>query len=257
MLTQNHWINSLKSDCNFCHQLGNQLTRSVDQCSRRSRSSRRTPKPGSGGSARASAATSMYGVLDHAGQGAIAEGVRRLDRAHRQGRSAAGAAAAKGIERNIVVDAVGRGRRPLVHARRDLDRQEPSDRERATGRSMRCPPATASWSCWTRTRTAPSRWTSRRASRRKKSRRASRRRTARRCTGATSICGRNPPYNPADPHNPMLDSKGRVWMTSKIRGNNDPSWCSDRDQQVRRMVPAAQQRPAGVVLRSEDEASSR
>jgi hypothetical protein len=30
MLTQNHWINSLKSDCNFCHQLGNQLTRTVD-----------------------------------------------------------------------------------------------------------------------------------------------------------------------------------------------------------------------------------
>ena len=30
MLDQNHWINSLKSDCNFCHQLGNQLTRSVD-----------------------------------------------------------------------------------------------------------------------------------------------------------------------------------------------------------------------------------
>ncbi len=30
MLSQNHYINSLKSDCNFCHQLGNQLTRSVD-----------------------------------------------------------------------------------------------------------------------------------------------------------------------------------------------------------------------------------
>ena len=37
----------------------------------------------------------------------------------------------------------------------------------------------------------------------------------------------NPPYNPADPHNPMLDSKGRVWMTSKIRGNTDPAWCND------------------------------
>ncbi len=36
----------------------------------------------------------------------------------------------------------------------------------------------------------------------------------------------NPPYNPADPHNPMIDSKGRVWMTSKIRGNADPSWCN-------------------------------
>ena len=30
MLIQNHWINSLKSDCNFCHQLGNQLTRTLD-----------------------------------------------------------------------------------------------------------------------------------------------------------------------------------------------------------------------------------
>ena len=34
-------------------------------------------------------------------------------------------------------------------------------------------------------------------------------------------------YDPADPHNPMLDSKGRVWMTSKLRGNADPAWCSD------------------------------
>src|SRR5713101_1760076 len=30
MLSQNHWINSLKSDYNFCHQLGSQLTRTVD-----------------------------------------------------------------------------------------------------------------------------------------------------------------------------------------------------------------------------------
>jgi hypothetical protein len=37
----------------------------------------------------------------------------------------------------------------------------------------------------------------------------------------------NPPYDPADPHNPMMDSKGRVWLTSKIRGNQAPAWCSD------------------------------
>jgi hypothetical protein len=37
----------------------------------------------------------------------------------------------------------------------------------------------------------------------------------------------NPPYDPADPHNPMMDSKGRVWLTSKIRGNTEPSWCND------------------------------
>ena len=36
----------------------------------------------------------------------------------------------------------------------------------------------------------------------------------------------NPPYNPADPHNAMLDSKGRVWLTSKIR-DGAPAWCGD------------------------------
>ena len=33
--------------------------------------------------------------------------------------------------------------------------------------------------------------------------------------------------NPSDPHNPMMDSMGRVWMTSKIR-NDQPDWCQNR-----------------------------
>ena len=32
---------------------------------------------------------------------------------------------------------------------------------------------------------------------------------------------------PADPHNPMLDHRGRVWMTSKVRGNSLPAWCQE------------------------------
>ena len=32
---------------------------------------------------------------------------------------------------------------------------------------------------------------------------------------------------PADPHNPMLDELGRVWMTTKVRGNNLPEWCQE------------------------------
>jgi hypothetical protein len=35
-----------------------------------------------------------------------------------------------------------------------------------------------------------------------------------------------PAYNTSDPHNPMLDNKGRVWLTSKIRAA-EPAWCSD------------------------------
>ena len=30
---------------------------------------------------------------------------------------------------------------------------------------------------------------------------------------------------PADIHNPMMDQKGRVWMTTKVRGNTVPAWC--------------------------------
>ena len=32
---------------------------------------------------------------------------------------------------------------------------------------------------------------------------------------------------PADPHNPMFDDKGRVWMTTKVRGNTLPDWCQE------------------------------
>ena len=33
------------------------------------------------------------------------------------------------------------------------------------------------------------------------------------------------PEHPSDPHNPMMDHKGRVWMTSKLRNNENPAWC--------------------------------
>ena len=33
--------------------------------------------------------------------------------------------------------------------------------------------------------------------------------------------------DPANPHNPMMDAKGRVWMTSAIRNRANPDWCKD------------------------------
>ena len=58
--------------------------------------------------------------------------------------------------------------------------------------------------------------------------------------------------NPADPHNPMMDRKGRVWMTSKIR-DDQPAWCREGSrQQVRSLLSAQLQQPAGVALRPRD-----
>src|SRR5207253_9270324 len=31
----------------------------------------------------------------------------------------------------------------------------------------------------------------------------------------------------ADPHNPMIDNKGRLWLTSTIRDRSNPDWCKD------------------------------
>ena len=33
--------------------------------------------------------------------------------------------------------------------------------------------------------------------------------------------------NSSDPHNPMMDQKGRVWMTSTIRARPNPDWCKE------------------------------
>ena len=35
------------------------------------------------------------------------------------------------------------------------------------------------------------------------------------------------PHQRSDPHNPMMDARGRVWMTSTIRGRQAPDWCGE------------------------------
>ncbi|HJN45144.1 MAG: carboxypeptidase-like regulatory domain-containing protein [Vicinamibacterales bacterium] len=36
----------------------------------------------------------------------------------------------------------------------------------------------------------------------------------------------------SDPHNPMLDQKGRVWMTSTVRQFQNPDWCRDGSDNI-------------------------
>ena len=57
--------------------------------------------------------------------------------------------------------------------------------------------------------------------------------------------------NPANPHNPMMDQLGRVWMTSQIRGVENPTYCqSGVEQRVREELPDGAQHAAGGGLRS-------
>ena len=44
--------------------------------------------------------------------------------------------------------------------------------------------------------------------------------------------------NPGNPHNPMMDGQGRVWMTHQIRGPENPTWCREgSDNQFARHYP--------------------
>jgi hypothetical protein len=42
---------------------------------------------------------------------------------------------------------------------------------------------------------------------------------------------------PSNPHNPMMDDKNRVWMTSSIRPNENPDWCKDSDHPSAKRFP--------------------
>ena len=133
MQSQNHWINSLKSDCNFCHQLGNQLTRSVDHILKAKPELKTHAEAWEWRLGTGVRGTSMYGVLNNQGQTrslkVYADWTERVAKGevppappqtHRH-RAQPGA------------DALGRRRRSLLHARSRVDRQESPD-----GESERC-----------------------------------------------------------------------------------------------------------------------
>lgn len=53
-------------------------------------------------------------------------------------------------------------------------------------------------------------------------------------------------HNPANPHNPMMDAQGRVWLTTQIRArDNAPEWCLAGSSN-----PYAQYFPAGAAMRN-------
>ena len=84
MLIQDHWINSLKSDCNFCHQLGNALTRDVKHVFAAKPELKTDAEAWEWRLGVGVRGTNMYSLLGPDGQGPHPEVVLRLDRAHRR-----------------------------------------------------------------------------------------------------------------------------------------------------------------------------
>jgi hypothetical protein len=221
LAVQGQWINNVKSQCNFCHQLGNQITRSLGHMDHLGF---KTPEEawiyrtqlGVRGSSMAGA-FAVFGI--QAGARVFADWTTRIA----NGELPPVPPRPTGVERNVVVTLWDWGTdNSFMHDEITTDKNDPTvngygavyavsaghgkltvldpvenstheitipTREDPRVVTTRFPPPAMPSNFW----------------------------------GMQHLWGLE---NPADPHNPMMDRKGRVWMTSKIR-NEEPAWCRE------------------------------
>jgi hypothetical protein len=222
MASQAHWMFNLKSGCNFCHQLGNEITRSLGHMDHLGF---KTPEEawiyrtqlGVRGSSMAGT-MAQFGV--QAGARVLADWTTRIANGELP---PVPPRPRPGAERNVVVTLWDWGvDDSFMHDEIATDKNDPTvngygpvyavsaghgkltvldpiendsyeitipTREDARQVQSRFPPPAMPSNFW----------------------------------GMQHLWGLE---NPADPHNPMMDRKGRVWMTSKIR-NEEPAWCRE------------------------------
>ena len=226
MLSQNHWINTLKSGCNFCHQLGNQLTRTLDDVYKGDPSVKtsleawdRRLKGGVRGNA-------MYGTLGTMGMPGTLKVLADWSDRIAKGEVPPAPPRPKGVERNVVVTLRDVGDdHSFMHDEASTDKNHPNVNAGGPVYAVNAghgqlvvmnPKENSTFSMDIPTRAPKDQVPSRFPAPAFPS-----------LHWGNEHLWANPPYNPADPHNPMLDSKGRVWTTSKIRGTQEPTWCND------------------------------
>jgi hypothetical protein len=236
MLTQNHYINSLKSDCNFCHQLGNQLTRSVDHVLKAKPELKTHAEAWEWRLGTGVRGTSMYAVLNTQGKDRLLKTYADWTERIAKGEVPTAPARPKGVERNVVVTLWDVGDdHSFMHDEIATDKNRPTVNANGNIYAVSAghgqlvvldPNGNKTEALDIPTREPREKVPSRFPAPNRPS-----------LHWGNQHLWANPPYNPADPHNPMLDSKGRVWMTSKIRSNADPSWCNSKDNKFAEWFP--------------------
>jgi hypothetical protein len=239
MQTQNHWINSLKSDCNFCHQLGNQLTRSVDHILKAKPELKSHAEAWEWRLGTGVRGTSMYGVLGTQGQTRSLKVYADWTERVAKGEVPPAPPRPSGVERNLVLTLWDWGTdHSFMHDEIATDKNHPTVNANGPVYAV-----SAGHGMLTmvdpRTHRTEEIEIPTRAPRAEVPSRFPRPNRPSLWWGDTHLWG-NPPYNPADPHNAMLDSKGRVWMTSKIRPNANAEWCTSATNPFAAWFPLSQ-----------------
>jgi hypothetical protein len=224
MQSQGQWMHALKSNCNFCHQLGNGITRELSHVFKAKPELKTHEEAWEWRLGTGVRGQQMYGVLAQQGPDRTlkiwADWTRRIDK----GEVPPAPPRPQGVERNVVVTMWDWGTdHSFMHDEITTDRHRPTVNaggpvyavSAGHGTLVMLDPKTHA----TEEIEIPTR-----EPREKVPSRFPRPNRPSLWFGDRHLWS-NPPYNPADPHNPMLDSKGRVWLTSKIRGNQNPAWC--------------------------------
>jgi hypothetical protein len=227
MQSQSHFINSLKSDCNFCHQLGNQLTRSVDHVFKAKPELKTHAQAWEWRLGTGVRGTHMYSVLNNQGQTRALRVYSDWTERVAKGEVPPTPPRPSGVERNIVLTLWDVGDdHSFMHDEIATDKNRPT--VNANGPIYAVSAGHGSLVVLDpRTNSTDEIEIPTRAPRAQVPSRFPRPERPSLWWGDRHLWA-NPPFNPADPHNPMLDSKGRVWLTSKIRPNQNPAWCSDK-----------------------------
>ncbi len=226
MRSQEQWMNQLKSGCNFCHQLGNQLTRTLDdvyQAEPNIKTSLDAWDRRLHGGVRGD---SMYATLSSMGHdGSLKVFADWSDRIAK-GEVPPAPKRPQGIERNIVATLWDVGDdHSFMHDQITTNKNHPTVNAGGPAYAVSAghgqlvvldPKENSTYAIDIPTRddraNVPSRFP---------------KPAMPSLHWGNEWLWSNPPYNPADPHNPMIDTKGRVWTTSKIRGRTEPTWCND------------------------------
>ena len=227
MVDQDHWIDQLKKGCNFCHQLGNPLTRDIQHVFAAKPDLMKTHMDAwewrLGVGVRG---TNMYGTMTQMGKDITLKALADWTEAIEKGALPPVPPRPSGIERNVVSTQWDIGDdHSFMHDQISTDKNHPDLNGGGPNYAVNAGHGAlvildqadnSTYSIDIPTRDSKDKVPSRFPAPNRPS-----------FFWGNEHLWSNPPYDPADPHNPMMDSKGRVWLTSKIRGNPEPSWCSD------------------------------
>ena len=236
MLTQDNWINTLKSGCNFCHQLGNPLTRDVTHVFAAKPELKTHAEAWEWRLGTGVRGTNMYSLLGQMGKDPTLKALSDWTMAVANGAVPPTPPRPTGIERNIVSTQWDVGDdHSFMHDQVSTDKNHPDLNGGGPNYAVNAGHGQLvvldqadnnTYAIDIPTRETKDKVPSRFPSPNRPS-----------MFWGNEHLWSNPPYDPADPHNPMLDSKGRVWMTSKIRGNIEPAWCNDGNNKYSEWYP--------------------